>query len=300
MPFDGTYQDMMAKHGFIPANHEQPKFFHVEARRLYDEKGVELDGWRRIYNADLDKTLHVATDRYELVTNEDAYGAFEDGLKKSSLDLTDMQLGTDFSAFGARCFRQYVLPAHMVRVKPGVDVALRFIMLNSYDGSTRFKGMSGAYNFVCANTSIMGKDYASFSFVHRGAIDLETAVAGLVKAAEEHVQGGERWSLWPRIAISDQQAISACKALPGTLGGGHGATPKSTIDHLVHAYLTARDTDGVQGGPNLWTLYNVFTAWSTHGEVLNVEGGLGQAKFDRERRVAALLDTKAWKALEAA
>lgn len=295
MPFDGAYKDQMAQHGFIPANHQQPVFHNVEVRKLYDEKGEELPGWQRVVNVDLGKTLHVATDAYRLVPNEVAYGAFEDALKRSRLDLTDMQIGTDMPALGARCFRQYVLPAHTVRVKPGVDVALRFIMLNSYDGTTSFRGMSGAYNFVCANTSIVGRDYARFALRHTGEPDVENAILGLVKAAEEHVEVSNKWSLWPQIRLTDQQAITAIKALPNS---GGGASPKSVVDHLVHAYVDARDSDGPQSGPNLWCLYNVLTAWSTHGQT---EEALGMAtQLDRERRIATLVDGKAWKVLEAA
>jgi hypothetical protein len=291
MPFDGPYADKMEQYGFIPANHKAPQFFKVEARRLFDEKGVEIEGYRRIVNAELDKTLHIATDAYELVSNEEAFGQFELALAKSNLDLTDMQIATDYSGYGARVFRQYLLPAHKVEVKPGVEVALRAIMMNSYDGSMKFRGCSGAYNFVCANTSIFGTDYSKFEFSHRGKVDVSKAITGLIAAAEEHVGAAKRWQRWPEIAITDQQAILAAQALP--------KVTKSLGDHLIHAWLDARDDTGPQGGANLWTLFNVFTAWSSH-DSSEVEGGKGEARFEREKRVAGLLTGKLWKELEAA
>src|SRR5262249_40031569 len=145
-----------------PANHAKPQFFPVVARRLFDEKGVELPGYKRIVRDDTGDTLHVATDSYQVVTNEEAFGAFEAAIETSTLDRTDMRIGTDYSGFGVRCFRQYLFPAHRVEIKKGVEVALRILMMNSYDGSLRFRGQAGAYNFVCANTSVLGKDYASF------------------------------------------------------------------------------------------------------------------------------------------
>jgi hypothetical protein len=286
MPFDNLpYADLVEKHGFIPANHAAPVFFPVKARRLFDDQGHELPGWMRIVREDTGDTLHVATDKYQVVTNEEAFGAFEETLAKSSLDLTDMRIGTDYAHFGARCFRQYLLPAHRVQVKPGVEVALRLLMLNSYDGSLRFRGQCGAYNFVCANTSIMGTDYASFAMRHTGTIDVPKAIAGLTQAAEEHILTAKRWQAWPHIPVSDAQAIAVCASMP--------AATETLTDHLVHAYLRARDDGSAQSGANLWTLYNTLTYWSSHGDT-TIKGGRGQARFDREKRVAGLIGGKVW------
>jgi hypothetical protein len=280
-----AYTDLMDQHGFIPADHAAPKFFPVAARRLFDEKGHELPGWRRIVREDDGTTLHVATDTYQIVSNEEAFGGFEDALKASTLDLTEMRIGTDYAAGGARCFRQYLLPAHRVEVKPGVEVALRLIMMNSYDGTLRFRGQCGAYNFVCANTSVMGKDYASFAMRHAGTIDIPKAIAGLTKAAEDHIEVTRRWKAWPKIAVTDGRAMDVIKALP--------QATETLTDHLIHAWLRARDDGGVQSGPNAWTLFNVLTAWGTHAES-TVKGGKGQARHERETRVAKLIESKAW------
>lgn len=291
MPFDGPYADLVAKHGFIPADHAAPKFFPVKARKLFDEMGTELPGWLRIVREDTGDTLHVATDKYQVVTNEEAFGAFEDALHSSTLDLTDMQIGTDYSNGGARCFRQYLLPAHRVEVKPGNEVALRLLMMNSYDGSMKFRGQCGAYSFVCANTSIVGKDYAQFSMRHSGKIDVPKAIAGLTQAAEEYLETARQWKLWPQITVTDEQAMAVCGDMP--------LATTTLTDLLVHAWLRAKTGSGPQTGPNLWTLYNTLTAWSSHTDD-TLKTGRGQVRFDREKRVAALLEGKVWKALQEA
>ena len=289
MPYDGPYSELMERHGFIPADRAAPKFFPVEARKLYDETGEEIPGYRRIVRTDSAKTLNITTDSYKVITNEEAYGTFEDELRKSSLDLTDMRIGTDYAREGARVFRQYLLPAHQVEVKPGVAVALRLLMLNSYDGSLRFQGKAGAFNFVCANTSIHGNEISGFKIRHSGDIDLTGAVAGLVKAAQEHFAEAAKWRIWPSIRIADLQARALIQATP--------TIAKSTVDHLVHAYMVARDTDELQGGPNLWTLFNVLTAWSTHGnqDEADARRGFGaQVRTDRETSVRKLVAGPEW------
>jgi hypothetical protein len=281
-----AYSELMERYGFIPANHEAPKFFDVECRKIYDERGEELGGYKRVcrlYEGSA-VTLHVASDGYKLITNEEAFGGFEDALRSSSLDLTDMHIGTDYSDCGARVFRQYLLPAHMVEVKPGVEVALRLLMFNSYNGSVGFSGQCGAFNFVCANTSISGNNIKSFKFRHSGNVDVRAAIGGLVEAAEEHVRTTRLWKSWPGIQLSDLQARDLIEALP--------MATKSLVDHLVHRWVLARHTDERQGGPNLWCLFNVLTSWATHGEVR--EDGTAKVRFDREARVAKLTESKDW------
>jgi hypothetical protein len=291
MPFDNLpYADLMEKHGFIPANHAEPTFFPVEALRVFDEKGNELPGYKRIVRMDTGTTLNVATDSYQIITNEEAFGGFEAALRESSLDLTDMRIGTDYSAGGARCFRQYMLPAHRAVVGKS-DVALRLIMMNSYDGSLAFRGQSGFYNFVCANTSVSGTDLSSFRMTHSGSIDVPKAIAGLTKAAEGHLLEAQRMQAWPQIGVSDTRAREVFEHMP--------QATKMLVDHLVHAWLRARDEDPVQGGANAWCLFNVLTAWSTHGEV-KAAGGRGQIRHDREQRVRKLLEHKVWHELVAA
>lgn len=289
MPFDNLpYSDLMEQHGFIPANHAAPQFFPVEALRVFDERGNELPGYKRIVRSDTGDTLNIATDAYKIVSNEEAFGGFETALRESALDLTDMRIGTDYAANGARCFRQYLLPAHRKEVKPGVDIALRLIMMNSYDGSLAFRGQAGFYNFVCANTSVMGTDLSSFRMTHAGNIDVPKAISGLTKAAEQHEVEVRRMLDWPRIEVSDSVARGVFEQMPAATG--------QLVDHLVHAWLRARDEDPNQGGANAWCLYNVLTAWSTHGEV-KAAGGRGQIKHDREQRVRRLLEHKTWRDL---
>lgn len=291
MPLDALpYQEQMEKFGFIAADHAAPKFFPVKARKLYDESGKELPGWLRIVREDTEQTLHVATDKYQVVTNEEAFGAFEEALEKSTLDRTNMRIGTDYAGGGARCFRQYLLPAHRVEVKTGVEVALRLLMMNSYDGSLKFRGQCGAYNFVCANTSISGTDYAQFAARHTGKIDVRAAIEGLTKAAEEHVETTRRWAEWPKIGVTDQQAMAVCKTMPLATDG--------LVDNLVHSWIRARDGGGPQSGANVWTLFNVLTQWASHvGMDQMIKGGNGQSRYEREKRVAKLIEGKVWREL---
>jgi hypothetical protein len=287
MPLDAltTYADLAKQHGVVPADHQAPRFFPVSARKVFDERGDELPGWLRIARDDTGSTLNLASEGYKLITNEMAFEAFEAAIRSSNLSWRNMMIGTDFSHGGARVFRQYLFPDHMVQVKPGVDVALRIIMLNSYDGSLAFRGTAGAFNFVCANTAIIGREVAGFRIRHSGSNDITGGIKSLVGAAEAFVEETDRWKTWPLIDVTDAQAIEVFKKIPQ-------ATEPLVAD-LSLRWLRARDHDLKQGGPNLWCLYNVLTAWATH-DATKGKDSFAHTRHEREVRVRKVIDGDAW------
>jgi hypothetical protein len=64
----------------------------------------------------------------------------------------------------------------------------------------------------------------------------------------------------------------------------------------VHSWVRAKNGEGPQTGPNLWSLYNVLTAWSSHGET-GAAGGQGQVRYDREVKVAKIIEGEVWRDL---
>ena len=284
MPFDMA----TLSNDFVPMNHREVQPISAKALRCFDEDGQEISGYHHIVRGDTGATIRVAPDTYTMVQNETAVDAIERALKSSSLDLTDARFGVDYSHDGARMFAQWILPAHTSVIRQGVEASLRTVLLNSYDGSSALHGRTGAYNWVCANTSVSGKEFGSFRFTHSGDIDLEPAVARLTKAAEEHVAQVERWKQWPDMRISDATARAVIGSLPLATNG--------LVDQLVHAWLKARDEDPLQGGNNLWCLFNVLTAWASSKEAK--ADGIANRAFrnnEREDRVAKVIEGKLWK-----
>jgi hypothetical protein len=280
MPFDTATLDG----DFMPMNHREVQPVGAKALKIFNEAGAEIAGYHHIVRGDTGDTIRVAGDSYTLVQNDFAVGAIETALRQSSLDLTDARVGFDYSHNGARMFAQWILPAHTSLVRPGVEASLRVVLLNSYDGSTPLSARTGSYNWVCANQALSGKEFASFKFRHSGEIDILPAVAKLAHAAEEHAEQVRRWERWPTIPVSDQTARALLTALP--------KASESVVDSLVHAWLKARDEDPLQGGPNLWCLYNVLTAWASK----ETAGLIDRAarSWERQERVAALVEGKRW------
>lgn len=288
MPFDTTTLDG----DFVPMNHRTVQPTPAKALKVFNESGDEIVGYHHIINGETGATLRLCPDTYALVQNDFAIDTIEEALKKSRLDLTDARFGVDYSHDGGRMFAQWLLPAHTALVRPGVEATLRVVLLNSYDGSGALHCRVGAYNWVCANTSVSGKEFGSFRFTHSGKIDLVPAVARLTTAAEEHVEQVRRWERWPSIPVTDQTVRAVLTSIPKVTNG--------TIDSLVHAWLKARDEDPLQGGPNLWCLFNVMTAWASSKET-STQGEPNRAhrNMEREVSVAKVIEGKLWQEIAA-
>ena len=280
-----TYQQQLEAYGFIPANHVTPQFFPVDVGGVYDAKGEVVPGYQRVYREDSGDTLAIHTDSYKLIRYEDSFQAFDLSLKASGLDLTNMQIATDYANRGARIFRQYLLPAYQIDLGNGDLSALRIIMFNSYDGSTAFQGMAGAYRFVCANMAVIGKDIIRVKVRHVGKAVIEPVIETVVEAAKTFTDEMERQRAWGQVGVEHERAIDTFRALPQ-------ATDRLT-EHLTLRWVEeTRDHT-----KSLWTLYNVLTSWATHGGDQRAEKLSVGASIDRQKRVKALTEGKAWEQL---
>ena len=193
------YADVMDKYGFIPANHVAPIEFEVLLNGIYDRQGRKIPGHKAVVRSDTGDTLAVHSDKYSLVPYQVHFDAFEKAIAKSGLNTTNLRIGTDLTNNGARIFRQYLFPDHMVEVDLGRHgmrpVAMRIVMFDSYDGSSKFRGMTGAFDFVCANQSVSGKEIDSIGFKHVGEMaDKIDAAAEQLSRLRPALHRGDRAS----------------------------------------------------------------------------------------------------------
>lgn len=279
----------MTKYGYIPANHEAPAWFPVALEDMGTMNGEKVPGFKAVVRQDTRQVIHVATDSYTLVPNEAVFAAFDLALAESKLPIDNMMIGRDMSHEGRRTFVQYLLPAVTEKVN-GADIALRFTCFNSYDGSRPVGFTSGHYSFACANTALNGNKLASYSLKHVGEIDIEEIVENLVSAAEQYHLKLIAMRDWPKIGVGDNQAIEVFEQLPGST--------KRLQGELLPAWLKAKNDSGPNGGSTLWSLYNVLTYWSTHGDGFK-EATKAFARNNREERIAELVESEHWQAMAA-
>lgn len=275
------YMDKMETYGFVPANHQAPNFFPVELVPV-EAGGRTVEGWRALVRSDTGAVLHCWQDGYRLVAHEAATAAFDRAIAASGLDTAGMMVATDLTHDGRRLFRQYVLPAHGVEVRPGDRTALRIVGFNSYDGSLAVSWRGGGYRFVCANTAVIGRDVATARARHSAGLDMDALARGMVAACELYVAETARWKRWAEVGVDTDAAVRVLRALPGA--------SDALVGQLTTAWVTTREDD------TLWNLYNCLTHWATHGEA---RGANRMATVHaRQERVARLIEAKPWKVLE--
>jgi hypothetical protein len=148
-------------------------------------------------------------------------------------------------------------------------------MFDSYDGTTAWQGRAGFFDFVCANAAIFGTEIDSFRFRHVGnMVDKVTSAAdSLTSAAERFIANFPRLQKWPTIDLDTAHFSELIDAMP--------QSNERLIDNLTAEY--GRSQYGT-----LWDAHQLLTHWSTHGIPARTQA-------DRQKRVAALVESERWK-----
>lgn len=283
------YDELMAKHGFIPMNHVAPQFFPVKEDMVYDAAGKPVPGYKRIERPDTGDTLAIHSDKYTLSVYERHFDAFEKAIAASPLKDQRVMVGTDLADNGAKLFRQYLFPdmLHEIVTRTGQkrDIAFRIAMFDSYDGSSAFFGKSGFFDFTCANKAMFGLTLAEFKARHLGEMDgrIDAIIGELVKAGTEFDRQMSRMGKWTGVKLIAEQVEALTNALPQ---GNKGLTAQLTVKWAK------------QPDDSLWGLHTVLTDWATHAE----SGGPVPVKtsIDRSKRITTLVEGRDWKVLEPA
>lgn len=277
-----SYRDLQEKYGFVPMDHQEPRFFPVRENGVYDDKGRKVPGYKRIERGDSGDTIAIHTDKYVLIPYEQRFSVFEQAIARAGLPVP--VIGTDMDHNGAKIFRQYLFP-DLTHEVGGHDLALRIAMWDSYDGSSRFMGKSGYFSFACANTAYVGKTLADVSFKHTGdpQVQLESAVTTLVEAAAEFPRTVSRLKAWTGVRLIAEQVEKLTRAMP--------QGNKTLTDHLVAKFAKQPDQ-------NLWGLHQVLTSWATHGDGEKIPPA--RTVSDRSKRIETLIEGRDWKVLEPA
>jgi Domain of unknown function (DUF932) len=276
------YDEVMDKYGFIPANHVAPIEFEVGLNGIYDRQGRKIPGHKAVVRKDTGDTLAVHSDKYSLVPYQVHFDAFEKAISLSSLDPTGMRIGTDLTNNGARIFRQYLFPAHMVefdsRYHGMRSMALRILMFDSYDGSSKFRGMSGGFDFVCANKSVSGKTIDEVGFKHTGDMEakISDAAERLTNAAQRFIEETNRTARWPNIDLRMIEFSELVGELP--------QSNKTLVDYMTAEFAR-------HDGRTLWDAWNLLTRWATHQLP-------PKTSADRQKRVGELVEGELWVGLE--
>jgi hypothetical protein len=117
----------------------------------YGSETATANEFRAVVNESTGRVMAVHGEGYNLIRNEHLVPEFEDTLKRSDLDLTDMYTRTHLLDDGGAFVKAYHLPAYTIEPRVGDVTELVMKLKGSYNGrwSTMFE--QGANRLVCTN-----------------------------------------------------------------------------------------------------------------------------------------------------
>lgn len=260
----------------------------VPVKAEFDDEYLPSD-FRAVVRTDTNQVLGIHGPDYKLITNYEAFDAFDTALSRSALDLDGMTIKDELSYGGARTIRTYVFPNHAVNIgRVGDIVNLQLRVVNSYDGSTAFSTLLGGYRLVCTNGLVIGKTFTQNYARHTKGFSISSMLEGLNQTIDTYFDTADQWRRWATIGLTDFQVEEVLKTLP------------QTNDRLHERLLALYRIEKSEMGPSMWAFYNALTHYSTHEKMKSTsQANRASVILQREQRIRTVLNSEPWKRLTA-
>lgn len=217
-------------------------FDTAEKRKVYNEEGEEIEGYRRIVNRNNpDEVYTIATARYTILQHKDFFPKVIDAVDELEIEVRDIEIKSN----GGRVFLEFIFAE---RYNIGEEEILMGVRSgNSFDRSCR--AYAGAYGLrkICTN-GMMGKGlFGRKAHLHVGRIKVEDISEGLEETlpeAENNLQTVYRANNNKKMSISDA---------------------KELLKELKIAKRTREETlNRIPTRPSRWDVYNAVTEIIEH------------------------------------
>jgi hypothetical protein len=263
----------------------------VPVGAIFDDGNfAKSNNYQAVVRTDTNEVLGIHGKGYNLLSNAEAFDAFDNALYESQLDLSGIIVKNEIANFGAKSFRTYTFPSHTVQVGRSIEdeTQLKLQIINSYDGSTGFSSRVGGFRLLCSNGMVVGNSLMYKSIRHTKSLDIESVISRLNETIDVYLENSQQWQKWSnqRISLYDLEAVVKHFA------DGNEKLEQSLIEnyHSEAQYL----------GPTKWSLFNAFTHWTTHFPVReSSQHNAASIRLNRELRVQRLLESPEWKRLAA-
>lgn len=272
-------------------------FFPPDGRK----QPIKFDGYKALIRANEDyrgqegvqitpRVLSVVRDSYRVMQNKDLFNAVTREMCKAFGDnaVADAKLVERVADHGGWCMWDVTFPTIKREVRNS-EVALRSIVINSFDGSTSVRCYNGAIDFFCTNGMVRG-EYEHAVFRHNSDTILDR-FADRLKATigtfDAHMLVLREWG---DISITPGDVNNWCTKL----------VYNGKLTHAKSTAIFARFMEEAKvRGFNVWALYSALTHLSTHSEgtVFAPRGDAAarpRLAFKREQDVMQLTNTARW------
>lgn len=265
-------------------------FFPVEAVQLQDildpGRGLTAPDQQAVIRTDTNKILHIPKSRYHLTKNSDIFPLLEEGIQKSSIDMSGMKVADSLAYDGGMTVRTYTFPGHVAEPVVGDITQLQMKVINSYNGGSQFKCFIQGMRLACLNGMVLPAGIINLIGArHTKSLGakLPEIIQKMVKALEIFNSQTAIWETFTQTTISDAQAIQIIQTMPGMNERLEQRLKSLWLDHKQEL------------GATKWALYNTLTYWSTHEDIRpSAASNVSAIVLDRESKVQSVLNHPAW------
>ena len=248
----------------------------VEAKPIYNDKGIEIPGYKANTRDIDDKVLGLVSNRYKLVQNSEAF------------DFTDSLIGGDVRyetagslLGGKRIFLLAKLPEKKIL---GDDFDNYICFTNSHDGTGAIQACMTPIRVVCQNTLNLALNQASrkWSTKHIGDIESKMEEARqTLKLAETYMDNlAVVADQLANTTVTEAEAVSIIDELYPIDKDASDRT-KRTIQKKKEDFMVCMFAPDILKFKNTaWGLINAASDYSTHGEPARMTSTYKENKFN--------------------
>lgn len=248
----------------------------VEAKPIYNDKGIEIPGYKANTRDIDDKVLGLVSNRYKLVQNSEAF------------DFTDSLIGGDVKyetagslLGGKRIFLLAKLPEKKIL---GDDFDNYICFTNSHDGTGAIQACMTPVRVVCQNTLnlALSKANRKWSTKHIGDIESKLAEARhTLMLADEYMDNlAVVADQLANTKVTNDEIVSIIDEIY-PLDNDASDRTKRTIEKKREDFMVCMwAPDLLKFQNTAWGVINAASDYSTHGEPARMTGTYKENKFN--------------------
>jgi hypothetical protein len=220
------------------------------------------DGW-----AEQDTLLSIVNTKYRVVQNEEILIPMQHQMINhfDPSVLADIQIKDHIAKNGAVCFSEYILPKMKGSVETDTghktEIGLRFILKNTFDGSSSVVFYGGVIDFFCTNGMISG-EYDVTKKRHTKNFSVDGFLAAFDNSIERHEDIVMQYQRWADKKIYNTDKVVR---LFRKLSTGNEEEPKKKNGLSGKLFAQYIDEASVRGN-NVFSLVSAMTHYASHDD----------------------------------
>jgi len=250
------------------------------------------DGW-----AEQDTLLSIVNTKYRVVQNEEILIPMQHQMINhfDPSVLADIQIKDHIAKNGAVCFSEYILPKMKGSVETDTghktEIGLRFILKNTFDGSSSVVFYGGVIDFFCTNGMISG-EYDVTKKRHTKNFSVDGFLAAFDNSIERHQDIVMQYQRWADKKIYNTDKVVR---LFRKLSTGNEQEPKKKNGLSGKLFAQYIDEASVRGN-NVFSLVSAMTHYASHDDdrfPLRINSD-SDSLFNRQETVRKWLNSNAF------